>query len=508
MDTRPYWMKSVSIPPFPKLQGDVRADVAVIGAGITGVTAAVLLKRAGKRVVLLEARRVGDGETGHTTAHLTEMIDTDYRTLARDFGMEGAALAAQSSRAAIDLIARLVLEKGIAGFRRVPAFKYTADPADLAALEEECELARELGVPASMTTEVPLPYAVTGAMRVENQAEFHPMEYLHALVASIPGGGCHVYEQTQAVEIQDGHPCRVTTDQGVVTCDDVIVAANVPLNRVFLQTKIAHYRTYAIAARLVAPLAAGLYWDTCDPYHYVRLASGDDTLLIVGGEDHKTGAERATGLHYAALEEWTRQRFQITKVEHQWSGQIIEPIDGLPYIGKNAMAGHVFVATAYSGNGMTFGTLAGMMLADEVQGLRTPYAKLYDPTRIKPVAGAKDFVTENVDFPLHLVSDRFKKPEARSLDEVLPGEGKIVRIEGEKYAVYRDPAGSLKVLSPICTHLGCVVQFNEAETTWDCPCHGSRFDLDGRVLNGPAVQALAKRHLPVVKGTHAPPRKA
>jgi glycine/D-amino acid oxidase-like deaminating enzyme len=261
MDTRSYWMKSVSIPPFPKLQGDIRADVAVVGAGITGVTAAVLLKRAGKRVVLLEARRVGEGETGHTTAHLTEMLDTDYRKLARDFGMDGAALAAQSSRAAIDLIAKLVLEKGIAGFRRVPGFKYTDDPAHLAALEEECALARELGLPASMTTDVPLPYAVKGAMRVENQAELHPMEYLHALVASVPGGGCHVYEHTHVVEIQDGHPCRVTTDQGVVTCDDVIVAANVPLNRVFLQTKIAHYRTYAIAARLVAPLAAGLYWD-------------------------------------------------------------------------------------------------------------------------------------------------------------------------------------------------------------------------------------------------------
>lgn len=295
--------------------------------------------------------------------------------------------------------------------------------------------------------------------------------------------------------IDDAEPCRVHTENGAcVTADRVILATNAPLNKVLLQTKIAHYRSYAVSGP-VATAPHGLFWDLDDPYHYIRNHRFDDVLhLIVGGEDHKTGQKADTEGSFERLSSYAK-RFGLTSIASRWSGQIIEPVDGLPYIGLNAASHRTYVATGYSGNGMTFGTLAAMILSDACLGRKNPFAELYDATRFKPLASLSSYISENLDFPMHLIRDAIKPPEVRSIDEIKPGEGAIARVGKERLAVYRREDGAVVALSPICTHLGCHVSFNKAEKTWDCPCHGSRFNTQGEVVNGPAVKALRRRNI-------------
>ncbi len=495
-----YWIATSPGRHHPALEGDREVDVAIVGGGITGITAALLLQRAGKRVAVLEARRIAASVTGHTTAHLTAALDTRYATLIRDFGAEGARLAAQASRAAIDQIGRLVDEKAIdCAWRRVPGYLYTEREDDLESLHAELEAAKSVGLNVEMTRDVPLPFPSRAAVRFLDQAEFHVRDYLLPLCDEIEQHGGLLFEGTRVIDIEDGDPCRVVTERGVVRALHVIVAANVPLNRIFLQTKIAHYRSYALAARVSEPKLEGLFWDTDEPYHYLRSVPAGarrpgetGNLLIVGGEDHKTGTEQHTQGRFDRLLAYTRERFAVEEVGFRWSAQVVEPVDGLPLIGRNAFASHVFVATGYSGNGMTFGTAAGMLLCDEILQRKNPWSALFDPTRIKPLASAKDFVTENTDVGLHLVGDRLKAPDVTHLREVGPGEGKIVRVKGQRLAVYRDSSGALHALSPVCPHLGCHVHFNDAEKSWDCPCHGSRFGTAGDVLNGPSMRGLTR----------------
>ncbi|WP_404364841.1 FAD-dependent oxidoreductase [Corallococcus coralloides] len=484
---------------FPSLRGDLDVDVAIIGGGIAGLTTAWLLKRAGKKVAVLEMHRVLSGQTGQTTAHLTELLDTPYTTLLKDFGEKGAHLAASSSRAAIEQIASLVETLGIdCGFTRAPGYRYAETDAELRELLQEVSAARQAGLLATFTKEVPLPFPVKGALRVEDQALFHPREYLLALADRIPGDGCHLFENTKVVDIHDGAPCRVVTEGGTVTARAVVEATTTPLNRVAMHTKLYPYRTYAVAAPLDAPLEPGQYYDSRDPYHYIRTQRVDGvSYVIVGGEDHKVGSEEDTASCFAALEAYTRDRFPVKRITHRWSGQVIEPADGLPYIGRNVGSRHVYVATGFSGTGMTFGTLAGMVLSDLILGNENPYAALYDAGRVKPKAGARDFIQENAEVAFRFVADRLSKPDGRHLSDVAPGEGKILEVDGRKVAVYREEDGTPHAVSPVCTHLGCHVHWNNAERSWDCPCHGGRFSPTGRVLNGPAVKDLPSRKLPV-----------
>lgn len=495
--TTPLWISTTNPTSFPTLSGDRNVDVAVVGGGITGLTAAVLLKRAGKTVVVLEKNRIVVGETGHTTAHLTEVTDAGAKEIVSSFGKENARLVYASTREALDQIARFVEQDRIAcRFRRVPAYLYSETEEDIDWLREEAEAAAQLGVDCEFTREVPLPFPTQGGVLYRNQAQFHPREYLLPMARLVDGGGSFVFEDTAVTNCQDGEPCVVETERGRVSCGAILVATNVPINnRVTMHTKLAAYRTYAIASRVQTPGSIqGLFWDTDDPYRYTRTSdTRDGTFLIVGGEDHKTGQEKDTDDPFLKIAEYARSRFGIRSVDFRWSGQIIEPVDGLPYIGRNPHSKNVYVATGYSGVGMTNGTLAGMMMSDLVLGRENRYAELYDPGRIKILGAIKDFVTENVDFPSHLVADRLTSHdvEAKSVDEVPLEQGAIVKAGGRKMAVYRELNGECVRLSPVCTHLGCDVRWNTAEKSWDCPCHGSRFAPTGEVLNGPAVKPLA-----------------
>lgn len=491
------WTVSAPARRYPAPRGELEVDVVVIGGGLAGLTTAYLLKQEGKKVAVVEMHRLLTGQTGQTTAHLTELLDTPYATLASDFGEKGARMAAASTRAAIERIAGLVERLRIScGFQRLPGFRYAETEREARELEREAAAARQAGLMCSLTNEVPLPYPVKLALRVEDQARFHPREYLLALAEGIEGDGSHILEETRVTELSEGVPCRVHTGRGIITCRDVVEATMTPLNRVFLHTKLYPYRTYVVAGRLEGPLEAGLYFDSQEPYHYIRTqrVEGVDYVLV-GGEDHKVGAEEDTGRHYEALETYTRRRFPVGRIEYRWSGQVIEPADGLAYIGRNSNARHVWVATGFSGTGMTFGTLSGMILTDLILGRQNPYAALYDATRVKPRAGARDFIQENAEVAFRFVADRLARPEAHALSEVPPGEGRIVEVDGKKVAVFREESGAVHAVSPVCTHLGCHVHWNKSERSWDCPCHGARYSPTGEVLNGPAVKGLPSKKL-------------
>lgn len=488
------WIASRSFPPFEPMTRPPSVDVVVVGAGITGITAAVLLKEAGLKVAVVEARRAAEGVTGYTSAHLTERLDCSYRQLLSHFGLDGGRLALQGARAALETIDGFVRDLHIdCGFARVPGFYYTERDEGVDGIREEFDAARRLGVDVSMTSEVPLPFPARMALRLERQARFHVRQYLLPLLRSIPGDGSLVFEDTRVVEIEDGEPCLVKTERGTIRAPHVVMATHVPLNRLLLQTKVAHYRSYVLACSVGTKVEDALFWDDADPYHYIRAADiGGEPLLVVGGEDHKVGQEDDTEGRFEALLSYARERFDVRAVPYRWSAQVAEPVDGLPYMGRNAGSSHVYVGTGYSGTGLTFGTLAAMIARDLIVGRESPWAGVFDATRIKPLAAAKEFVAENLDFPAHFVADRLKAAPAEPAEEVAVGEGRILAIDGKKRAVFRDEAGTVHVLDPVCPHMGCLVAFNAAEKSWDCPCHGSRFDGKGEVIVGPAVSGLAK----------------
>jgi len=326
----------------------------------------------------------------------------------------------------------------------------------------------------------------------------HGLRYLEGLAQAAQAQGARLHEESRVVTIDDGDRCTVHLEHGpTVRAKKVFVATHAPLNRVFLQTKIHAYRSYVLALPLPrSALADALFWDTADPYHYFSSFAVDGaSYLILGGEDHKTGTETDTAPRYETLAAWAKERFGAGEPAFRWSAQVEEPVDGLPYIGRNSVSDNVYVATGFSGNGITFGTVAARIITDLVTGKNNPWADLYSATRIKPLASAAEFTTENVDFPMHFFSDRLRPAEAKEPKDIGPGEGKTMRVNGERLACYRDPQGLLHAVSSVCTHLGCLVKFNGAEKSWDCPCHGSRFGVDGEVLDGPATRPLAKKHV-------------
>lgn len=486
----PLWNPHPTIAPPARSVDGRHVDVAIIGAGITGLTAATLLRERGKTVAILDDRGVANGETGHTTAHITEAIDARFHAVKRRFGVAGASVVAKSLRAAIDTIEARVTSGSIdCAFRRLPGYLFTEQRGRIAPLKNEAAAAKEAGVAASFVPEIPLPFATRGAVRFDNQAQFHPVAYAKALAAPLSD---ELFLGVHVTSVEDGEPCVIETNAGRMTAEAVFLATNAPLNDVFATgLKIAAYRSYVLAASWSGARPDGLFWDTDDPYHYIRW---HDDAVIVGGEDHKVGQETETSQCFERLQSWTAQRMAGLQPAHQWSGQIIEPSDGLPFIGLKPGSAHVYLATGYSGQGMTFGTYGAMLVTDLITGAKSELSEhareLFSPSRM---ALSKETARENVDFPKEILRDKLRlNVETKRLLDVPPGEGKIVSVEGRKLAVARDGAGVIHALNPTCTHLGCDVAWNQAESSWDCPCHGSRFSTEGHVLNGPATKPLPR----------------
>jgi len=498
--TVPYWMATADLTPAPPLSGDVTTDVCVVGAGIAGLTTAYLLAKEGRRVVVVDDGPTGAGETFRTTAHLATALDDRYYNLEHLHGVDGCRLAAESHAAAIDRIERSVLENSIdCDFARVDGYLFLPPGGDLSELNRELEAVHRAGLAdVTRVDRAPVASFDTGpALRFPRQGQFHIVKYIQGLAAAAQRNGVLICNGTHAHAFQGGAEARVETDRGTVRARALVIATNSPVNDlVAIHTKQAAYRTFVVGARVPrGSVPAILLWDTLDPYHYVRIQTGSesaDDVLIVGGEDHKTGQSDDGEQRFGRLEAWTRERFpQARAFEYRWSGQVMEPVDSLAFIGRNPSDhDNVYVATGDSGNGMTHGTIAGMLITDLIAGRENRWARIYDPSRT-PVRALKAFGRENANVAGQYI-DLVTPGEVPDPSQVAPGHGAVIRRGTTKVAVYRSPDGQLEERSAICTHLGCVVRWNSLETTWDCPCHGSRFGTDGRVVNGPAVSPLQK----------------
>ena len=488
------WVATTAETHHPALHGDVETDVAVVGAGITGLTAALLAKQDGRRVAVVEAGRVASGVTGYTTAKLTALHGLLYDDLARAYGDEAALLYADANLAAIAKVAALVEEHGIdCDLEQRPAFTYTCDAAMVGKVRAEVDTARRLGLPAVFTTDTDLPYPIDAAIRLDDQAQLHPRKYCIGLAAAIPGDGSALYERTRALSLDEDGRCRLRTDRGTITADWVIVATHLPfLDKGGFFARCHPVRSYALTARLEGAAPQGMYLGADAPSRSVRSAVVDgQEVAIVGGESHKVGQDPDTRQRYAALEAWTSCHFPVRSIEHRWSAQDHVPVDQVPFVGRLAPGSdRVLVATGFKKWGMSNGTAAAVMLADRIAGRDNRWAGVFDTDRLNVRQSVSELVKENADVVKRFVSDRVGTERGRSPDDLTAGEAAVLTVGASRVAAYRDEAGALHTVSPVCTHLGCTVTWNTAETTWDCPCHGSRYTCDGQVLEGPAVRDL------------------
>jgi glycine/D-amino acid oxidase-like deaminating enzyme/nitrite reductase/ring-hydroxylating ferredoxin subunit len=499
MITESFWRATAPELRFSKLDDDLRADVVVIGGGIAGLTAAYLLLKARRSVVVLERDRIGHGETGQTTAHITYVTDTRLSELVDRFGRDHAQAAWDAGVSAMDQIQEIVQTERIeCELAHIPGFLVAAhdkDPVKEAEiLREEAKLAAELGFDASFVHAAP--FFGRPAMRMGNQLKFHPLKYLAGLAAKIVQMGGRIFEGSEVTGFQE-QPLLVKVGERAVQCAHVVIATHVPLqgtrsalNAALLQTKLSLYSSYVIGAQVpTGTVPEMLWWDTSNPYLYLRVEKRDGhDYVILGGEDHKTGQEEDTELPYRRLTTALNYLIPEAIPKHRWSARVVESVDGLPYIGD--IGGGLFLGTGFAGNGMTFGTLTGMMAHDAITGVKNPWQALFDVDR-KKLSSTWDYLTENKDYAYYLVKGRLAGGESGGVAAVKPGEGKVLKLKGGKAAAYRDESGLLHMSSAICPHMGCVVAWNEAEKTWDCPCHGSRFKCGGELLGGPAESGLA-----------------
>jgi glycine/D-amino acid oxidase-like deaminating enzyme/nitrite reductase/ring-hydroxylating ferredoxin subunit len=495
-----WWMASTEPTSHPPLEDGTATDVAVLGGGIAGLTTAYLLAKEGRAVTVVEADRIAAGVTGYTTAKVSVHHNLIYADLADRHDAQTARLYAESQTQALEWMAGTVQSEGIdCDWEAVSSFVYTEVEADRKSMEAEVEAARAAGLGMELVTSSPLPWPIVAGARLDGQAQFHPRRYLLALAQAIVAAGGRIVEQTRALDVHPGSPCVVRTDRGELRCNEVIVATHYPfLDRGLLFARLAPYRDVVVTTVVQPEQDPGIIAISTGTEeggtHSVRSAPYEGgRLLIVTGGQYKTGSKEATGEQYAQLAGWTRERFGVTDIEHEWSTQDTSSVDRLPYIGALPNSGdHVWVATGFSAWGMTNGTLSGLVLADLLQGRENAYAEIYDPARLKPRASMGKLVKENVEVAKHMVGGLLRS-DISSPEDLAPGEAGIYRQGLKQTAAYRDESGTTHVVSARCTHLGCTVAWNRAEKSWDCPCHGSRFDYTGKVLQGPAVKPLEPR---------------
>ncbi|HYN95778.1 MAG TPA: FAD-dependent oxidoreductase [Pilimelia sp.] len=495
-------MESAPGTAYPPLSADLTVDVLVVGGGIAGVSAAWELTEAGLGVALLEADRVAAGVTGYTTAKLSSQHSLIYAHLNTSLGADAARLYAQSQQQAVERVAAVAARLGIAcDLERLPAFTYAEAPDRLDAIHAEVAAATEAGLPAFFVTETGLPFGVAGAIRVEDQAQFHPRKYLLGLAEDLTRRGGLIFERTRAVGLDEGDPCTVTTEAGpTVTARQVIIATHYPVfDRALLFARLEPRRELVVAAPIAADRdPAGVYLTPEQNTRSVRTAPYRDgqRLLIVTGEHFTPGSGDPTD-QWEQLIAWTQERFPGVEVAYRWATQDNTSTDRVPFIGPfHAGARNVYVATGFGGWGMSSGALSGQLLAATITGTELPWTDLYDPRRLHPVREAGPLLKLQAKVAGHFIGDRVRASHVDSVADIGPGSGAVLRVAGERCAVYRDEAGTVHAVSARCTHLGCIVAFNDAETAWECPCHGSRFAVDGSVIQGPANRPLERKDLP------------
>jgi len=514
-ENRSFWERTAQKILTQPLSESLTADVCVIGAGIAGVTTAYLAAREGRYVVLIDDGPIGGGMTARTTAHLVNAIDDRYIDIEKFLGEECARFTADSHTSAIDCAERIVREHKIdCNFERLDGYLFLPPGGSVTELMEELEAIHRAGLhDVERVDSIPNTQINSDAvLRFPRQAQFHPLKYLNGLARVIGDLGGQIFTGTRVVAVKDADRVKVKTSDGhTITAQAAVIATNCPINdRLVIHSKQAPYATYVVCLRVMREVDHALFWDTAltaedekqeigpVPYHYVRFARDEQgDVLMVGGEDHKTGQAEDWEERFAKIERWARDRFPFAgEITDRWSGQVMEPVDGVAYIGRNPGDKNVYVVTGDSGNGITHGILAGILIVDLIAGRENPWAKLYDPSRktLKPRVLA-DYVAENANVAAQF-RDYITPGSAKSADEIRPGEGAVLRDGAKKIAAYRDETGNLHTFSAVCPHLKCVVRWDGCEKTWDCPCHGSRFDAFGCILNGPAISDLERVESP------------
>ena len=490
---RTYWNETAEVPSFPRLAGDMDVDVAIIGGGIVGISAARLLKDDGLRVAVIEARRVGQQVTGKSTAKMSSQHGIHYQTMVQKFGEERARLYAEAQETGIRRISELAARYGIdADIEPMPAYVYTQDESYVSQIEKEVEVAQRLGLPAHLVRgEIGLPFEVLAAMRWDNQAQFHPVKYVAGLAATIPGDGSHVFEGSRAVDYE---PTRVVTDTGTVTARHVVMATHLPLGQVGMYYSMAYPHAEGVIAAPIGRVPQGMYKNAEKPGRSIRThRHNGQTWGIAAGTHFKPGHPDEEQESMRSIEGWLREHFDAGEVQYRWVNEDYDSMDGSPFIGWSSSLGDGYlVATGFSAWGISNGTAAAIIIADLVAGRDNAWLPVFDATRVKPIAGAKEFAKENLDVASHLVSGYLSR-KPKSYDELEPGHAAIMKIDGENVAAFKDEQGQVHAVSAVCTHMGCLVGWNATDRTWDCPCHGSRFELSGEVIHGPATQPLGSK---------------
>jgi glycine/D-amino acid oxidase-like deaminating enzyme/nitrite reductase/ring-hydroxylating ferredoxin subunit len=502
-DSRSIWLANGSEADRPSLDRFAHVDVAIIGGGIVGIATAYQLSTAGLKVVLLEARRILEGVTGHTTAKLTSQHGIRYRDLIGTFGKEKAQMYADAQEWAIRWVHEMAAAHDIAcDLVTDAAHIYTSELKFFEEFDDEWEACQELGLPASLVEKPDLPYETVGALRFDGQARFHPLKFLRRLAQVAESLEVALFERSRVFEIEEnGDSCRVETEHGPILADRVVLATHYPVHDSGgFVGRLSPFRSYAIAVDVEAAdhLPAGMFLtaDGEEPMRSLRRhLHGEREILIVGGVHHRVGEDEDMSKRYVEIEHWARLHFDVEKVLYRWSTQDLSTADRAPYVGRAPNRDRIYMATGFDGWGMTNGLAAGKMLSEAILGQESPWAPVFDPSRVGLKTVTK-VVAEGVGSLSRLVGGKIKAPDEKSLEDLMPGEGGIVRLEGEKIAAFRDDAGELHLCSSVCTHMGCQVAWNSAERSWDCPCHGSRFGVDGEVLHAPAVKPLDKRAAP------------
>ncbi|MDG6256764.1 MAG: FAD-dependent oxidoreductase [Methanomicrobiaceae archaeon] len=492
-----YWLETIPETRHPPLSEDIRVDVAILGGGMVGITSALLLKEAGLSVAVIEADRIFRGVSGHTTAKVTSQHHLIYDWLLDQFGRDRAQMYADSNQAAIERIDTLSRQHGIGcDLLYRPAYVYAGTEQSEERIRDEVRAARSLRLPATFDTDVPLPVATYGAIRFDNQAQFHPGKYLNGLAREIPGDGSAIYEETRALEIQEGEPMVVKTGRGCVRATDVIQATHVPFHDKpgLYFARLHQSRSYALAMRMNETFPDGMFINAESPARSLRSqpAEGGE-LVLVAGDEHRTGEGNPTFDHYRHLEEWARSLYSVQSIDYRWSTQDTMPLDRVPYIGRQTPdQDHLYVATGFRKWGMTAGTVAAIVLSDMIQDRSNPWAEVYDPSRFKPLSSARSAFEQVAATAKGLAGARLTGAPGEA-SQLAPGTGAVVEVEGEKVGAYRDSDGVLHTFDLACPHMGCLVAWNAAEKSWDCPCHGSRYTALGDVLHGPAVVGLNRK---------------
>ncbi len=468
-------------------------DVLIVGGGITGLSAALLLQEKGKKCILAEAHNIGFGTSGGTTAHLNTLLDTPYAQIEKDFGHEAAQQVATGAREAIDLIEGLVSKYSISCDLSYKAgYLYAETDKEAADLEKIKEANEKVSVLTEWSETIPVPIPFKKAIKVDFQGQIHATKYLNGLAKAFEKMGGVILQNCEVTTLKEEEIISAETSLGTINASNAVYATHIPPGVNIFSFRCAPYRSYAMAFTLKSgQYPDGLAYDSKDPYHYFRSHTIEGVrYVIAGGFDHKTGQNDNTEYVFTELEAYVRNYYDVDTVPYQWSSQYYNSVDGLPYIGLMPGHEHVYVATGYGGNGLVFGSLAAKTICSLIHDEPTQYEELFDPSRIKMIAGFSTFVKENANVISQFVGKYFGHEHIEQLAQLAPGQATVAEWQGSKVALYKDDKGKIHALDPVCPHAKCVVAWNSAEKSWDCPCHGSRFAPDGALLTGPATKGL------------------